>query len=111
MHSIALSKLNHSCDKYDLLVDYLKEEDATLVKAYVNHQNKEKQTPLHIVAEHANIHNPIGNNESTKQLTTDKLELIAKMLKSGADPNLLNKNGENFLNILKKYKNVLIFKL
>jgi hypothetical protein len=97
LHSIALSKLNHSCDKYDLLVGHLKEEYKTLVKEYLNHQNKEKQTPLHIVAEHSNIHNPIGNNGST-----DKLDLMVKMLKSGADPNLLNRNGENFLNILKK---------
>ena len=103
LHSIAQSSSNHSCEKYDSLVKYLTEEEETLVKAYLNHQNKEKQTPLHIVAEHANIHSPVGNNGSTEQLKTDKLDLIAKMLKSGADPNLLNKNGDNFLNILRKF--------
>ena len=102
LHSIALSRSNHSCEKYELLVKHLGEEEKTLVNAYLNHQNTEKQTPLHIAAEHPNIHNPIGNNESAKQLKKDKLDLIAKMLRSEADPNLLNKNGENFLNIIKR---------
>ena len=97
LHSIALSRSNHSCEKYELLVKHLGEEEKTLVNAYLNHQNTEKQTPLHIAAEHPNIHNPIGNNESAKQLKKDKLDLIAKMLRSEADPNLLNKNGITLL--------------
>ena len=32
----------------------------------------------------------------------EKLQLMAKMLEGGANPNLLNKNGENFLSTLKK---------
>ena len=102
LHSIAQSRTSHSCEKYELLVKHLKVEEKTLVKAYLNHQNKDKQTPLHIAAEHPNIHNPIGNNGSAEQLKNDKLDLIARMLKSEADPNLLNKNGENFLNIIKR---------
>ena len=35
-------------------------------------------------------------------MKADKLDLMVKMLKSGADPNLLNRNGDNFLSILKK---------
>ena len=102
LHSIAQSRTSHSCEKYELLVKHLKVEEKTLVKAYLNYQNKDKQTPLHIAAEHPNIHNPIGNNGSAEQLKNDKLDLIARMLKSEADPNLLNKNGENFLNIIKR---------
>ena len=101
LHSIAQCKSNYSCESYDLLVDHLKEE--SLVKSFLNHQNKEKQTPLHIASEHSNIHNLVGNNVSTEQLKKDKLALIAKMLKSGADPNLLNKNGDNFFNIIKRF--------
>ena len=68
MHCIALSKSQYSCEKYDMLVNHLSEENDTLVEAYLNHQNKEKQTPLHIAAEHSNIHNLIGNNGYLKFL-------------------------------------------
>ena len=43
-----------------------------------------------------------AKDELTKRNKTDKLDLIAKMLKSGADPNLLNENDENFLSLLEK---------
>ena len=75
MHSIAKSQISRSCEKYDLLVkcvneenpntgmDLLNEENSTpnndeketLVVRFLNKQNEDKQTPLHIATEDPNI--------------------------------------------------------
>ena len=75
MHSIANSQISRSCEKYDLLVkclieenpntgmDLLNEENSTpnneeketLVVRFLNKQNEDKQTPLHIATEDPNI--------------------------------------------------------
>ena len=75
MHSIAKSQISRSCEKYDLLVKCLNEENPntgmdllneenstpnndekeTLVVRFLNKQNEDKQTPLHIATEDPNI--------------------------------------------------------
>ena len=75
MHSIAKSQISRSCEKYDLLVKCLNaenpktgmdllneenptpnnEEKETLVMRFLNKQNEDKQTPLHIATEDPNI--------------------------------------------------------
>ena len=76
MHSIAKSQITRSCEKYDLLIevlnaenpkpdlDPLNEEEETLVVRFLNNQNKDKQTPLHIAAEDPNIQ--MKNENSTQ---------------------------------------------
>ena len=83
MHSIAKSQISRSCEKYDMLVeclnaedlkpntDLLNEEKETLVVRFLNKQNEDKQTPLHIAAEDPNI------QKKSDELTHDGMFVVA----------------------------------